>query len=68
MSLSDAIKNMRIKVLLSQDSLAKALHVSVGTINRWENGKSTPNITAMKHIKEFCIANYHVSLDAEKRL
>ncbi|MBR5996093.1 MAG: helix-turn-helix transcriptional regulator [Eubacteriaceae bacterium] len=57
MSLSEAMKNMRFKALLSQEVLAKELHVSVGTINRWENGKALPNITAMKHIKEFCIAN-----------
>ena len=57
MSLPEAIKNMRIKALLTQESLAEALHVSVGTINRWEKGKSKPNITAMKHIKEFCTDN-----------
>ena len=57
MSLPEAIKNMRIKALLTQESLAEALHVSVGTINRWERGKSKPNITAMKHIKEFCTDN-----------
>ena len=57
MSLPEAIKNMRMKALLSQESLAEALQVSVGTINRWENGKTRPNITAMKHIKEFCTDN-----------
>ena len=54
MSLSESIKNMRIKALLSQEELAAKLHVTVGTINRWENGKTIPNITAMKNIKEFC--------------
>ncbi len=57
MSLSEAIKNMRIKALMSQEDLAKTLRVSVGTINRWENGKTCPNITAMNHIKAFCIDN-----------
>ena len=54
-SLSGAIKNMRIKALMSQEDLAKTLRVSVGTINRWENGKTCPNITAMNHIKAFCV-------------
>ena len=55
MSLREAVKNMRMKALLSQEELANILHVSVGTINRWENGKTRPNITAMKRIKAFCI-------------
>ena len=62
MSLSEAIKNMRIKALMSQEDLAKLLCVSVGTINRWENGKTRPTITSMNHIKAFCIDN---SLDYE---
>lgn len=57
MSLSEAIKNMRKRALLSQEDLAATLHVSVGTINRWENGKTKPNITAMKGIKAFCKEN-----------
>ena len=42
------------KALLSQEDFAKELNVSVGTINRWENGKTKPNITAMKKIRAFC--------------
>ncbi len=57
MSLSESIKNMRMKALLSQEELAAKLHVSVGTINRWENGKTRPNIMAMKSIKDFCDEN-----------
>ena len=33
---------------------ASAIHVTSATINRWEKGKSKPNLTAMKNIKEFC--------------
>ena len=57
MSLSELIRIMRKKALLSQDDFAKALNVSVGTINRWENAKTKPNITAMKKIKAFCEGN-----------
>lgn len=57
MSLSESIKNMRMKALLSQEELAAKLHVAVGTINRWENGKTRPNIMAMKSIKVFCDEN-----------
>ena len=62
MSLSESIKNMRIKALLSQEELAAKLHVTVGTINRWENGKTRPTISAMKNIKEFCESS-HLSFD-----
>lgn len=54
MSLSELIRNTRKKALLSQEDFARELNVSVGTINRWENGKTKPNITAMKKIKAFC--------------
>ena len=57
MSLSEAIKNMRMKALISQEDLAKTLNVSVCTINRWENGKTRPNITGINHIKAFCVDN-----------
>ena len=57
MPLSILLKTMRKKALLSQEKFAKALAVSVGTINRWENGKTKPNITAMKKIKTFCEEN-----------
>lgn len=54
MSLAEVIKNTRMKSLLSQEDFAKELNVSVGSINRWENGKTKPNIIAMKAIKTFC--------------
>ena len=57
MPLSELIRIMRKKALLSQEDFAKALSVSVGTINRWENGKTMPNIAAMKKIKAFCESN-----------
>ena len=57
MPLSILLKTMRKKALLSQEEFATALAVSVGTINRWENGKTKPNITAMKKLKNFCTEN-----------
>ena len=52
-SLSGLIRVMRKRAIMSQEDFAKALNVSVGTINRWENAKTNPNITAMKKIKTF---------------
>ena len=55
--LSELIRVMRKKALLSQEDFAKALYVSVGTIIRCDNSKTKPNITAMKMIKAFCEEN-----------
>lgn len=54
MQLSEAIKDLRRKTFYSQEAFANILSVTVGTINRWENGKSRPNITAMKKLQSFC--------------
>ena len=51
--LSELIRVMRKKALMSQEDFAKTLNVSVGTINRWENAKTKPNITAMKKSRHF---------------
>ena len=57
MSFSEEIKRTRQKSLMTQEEFAKEISVSVATINRWETGKARPNITAIKRIKSFCIAN-----------
>lgn len=67
MKLSEEIKSIRQKALYSQESFSSELGVSVSTINRWETGKVKPNITAMKHIREFCIKN-NISYDEIEKL
>lgn len=57
MSLPEVLKVTRQKAFLSQEAFAKDLHVSVATINRWETGKSKPNLQALKSLKSFCIKN-----------
>ena len=52
--LSDELKRTRQKSFLTQTEFAKAIGVSYSTINRWETGKSRPNLTAMKNLKSFC--------------
>lgn len=54
MSFSEIIKITRQKAFLSQEAFAKEINSSVASINRWENGRGKPNLTTMKHIKEFC--------------
>ena len=54
MQLAEVIRVTRQKAFLSQESFASEIGVAVSTINRWETGKSKPNLSAMKHIKQFC--------------
>ncbi len=57
MALQEVLKMTRQKAFLSQEEFADKINVSVATINRWENGKSKPNLTALKSIKSFCAEN-----------
>ncbi len=48
---ADAIKELRNKMLLSQEELAKVLGVSFASINRWENGKHEPTIKIKRKLR-----------------
>jgi hypothetical protein len=54
MTCSEEIKKIRQKCFLSQEALGRELGVSFSSINRWESGKTKPNMSAMKKFKEFC--------------
>lgn len=58
MILSDEIKRLRTRCFLTQEDFAKKLGVAFSTVNRWEQGKSKPNLIAMKNIKAFCEENH----------
>lgn len=57
MDVSNAVREIRVKSLLSQNDFAHELGVSFSTVNRWEKGKAIPSFKALKKIKEFCIVN-----------
>ena len=57
MAFSEVIRQTRQKLFLSQESFAQTLGVTLSTVNRWETGKSKPNLSTMKRIKEFCETN-----------
>lgn len=54
MDLAKKIKEIRLHNFLSQEEFAKILGVSYATVNRWETGRTMPNIRAMKKIDEYC--------------
>ena len=54
MNFPEEIKNIRQRSFLSQDEFAKEIGVAFSTVNRWEGGKSKPNLSAMKSINKYC--------------
>jgi putative transcriptional regulator len=50
----ETIKKVRRQLELSQEELAQALGVSFATVNRWENGKTTPSKLAQRQFEQFC--------------
>lgn len=51
------IKKIRQYAGLSQQALGEKLGVTFATINRWENGKATPNKLAQTKLYDFCKEN-----------
>ncbi len=56
MALSDEIVFIRKKGLCTQIEFAERIGVSFSTVNRWETGKMSPNVSAMKRLKAYCEA------------
>lgn len=48
------IKKMRELAGMSQEQFAKELSTTPVSINRWENGKTIPNLMAQNQLLEFC--------------
>lgn len=51
------VKELRLKLILSQQEFADLLNVSFASINRWETGKHEPTITIKRKIVELCKEN-----------
>ena len=56
MSLSDEIILIRKKGFCTQMEFAERIGVSFSTVNRWETGKMSPNVSTMKRLKAYCEA------------
>jgi DNA-binding XRE family transcriptional regulator len=50
----ELVKEVRRQLGISQEELAQGLGVSFTTINRWENGKTTPFKLARAQFDSFC--------------
>lgn len=51
------IKRIRQRLFLTQKEFADIIGVVFCTVNRWESGRSKPNLKAMKSINTFCLDN-----------
>lgn len=50
LALGSKIKSLRLQKGVTQDTLAKALHISYQTVSKWENGASMPDIQLLPEI------------------
>ncbi len=54
MTFGEKVKQVREKLNLSQEELAKELGVSFATINRWEKGHTHPTYETLQRFEKFC--------------
>lgn len=57
MDWSKIIIDIRNKLFLTQEELAKQLGVSFATVNRWENKKFNPSMKIKRKLKDLCDNN-----------
>ena len=58
------VKELRLKLILSQQEFADLLNVSFASINRWETGKNEPTIKIKRKIVQICKEN---NIDLEEK-
>jgi transcriptional regulator with XRE-family HTH domain len=51
------LKELRMKLLITQTELADMLGVSFATVNRWENGHNEPTMRQKRAIRDLCREN-----------
>ena len=56
MELNLIIKAIRTELGISQEALARELHVGFTSVNRWENNRSKPNQIARYLLLELCMS------------
>lgn len=54
MEFAQTVKEIRKILKISQEQLARELHISFSTVNRWERGRNKPNMLTKKVFYDFC--------------
>lgn len=62
MTYKEAVKKLRLKMLMTQEEFAILLDVSFATINRWETGKYIPTIKARRKLRPY-FKKYNIEVD-----
>ena len=55
-------KELRDKLILTQQEFAKLLGVSFVSVNRWENGHHEPTFKEKRKLRDLC-KKYHVDFE-----
>lgn len=63
-NMSDFIRHLRRQLGMTQEEFAHSLGITVGTVNRWENGRFRPSKLAKATILEFA-RRHGVSVQAD---
>lgn len=67
MKTAEKLLRIRAELQLSQEALARELHVSFTSINRWENEKTVPSRRAQMMIDTYCEKNNIKLTDTERK-
>ena len=57
MEFKDKVMKARETLFISQKTLADKLGVSFATVNRWEQGRTEPNLITKAKFEQFCQEN-----------
>ena len=68
MELNEKLQELRKKRGLTQEELAKTLHVSRTAISKWESGRGIPSIESLRAISVFFSVSLDVLLSSDKLL
>jgi len=61
--ISELVRALRRELKMTQEELAHELGITVGTVNRWENGRFRPSKLARATIVD-CAQRHGLSVDA----
>lgn len=62
MNYQQLVKELRIKLILTQKEFAELLGVSFASINRWESGRHEPTTKVKRRVVELC-KQYHIKTE-----